>query len=102
MKAAENFVIWLIKHSDKWALSGNIPAYNSARKFAYTLPGRTGFLKSAPYVAMLPRIPKESQVFSSASVSPIVVAGQNILVRNKDILPVMKWMNQQIDMILSQ
>ena len=102
MKAAENFVIWLIKHSDKWALSGNIPAYNSARKFAYSLPGRNGFLKSAEYVSMLPRIPKESQVFSSASVSPIVVAGQNILVRNKNIMSVMKWMNQQIDMIFSQ
>ncbi len=102
MKAAENFVTWLVKHSDKWALSGNIPAYNSAREFARTLPGRTGFLESTPYETMLPRIPKESQVFSSASVSPIVVAGQNILMRNKDILPVMKWMNQQIDMIFTQ
>ncbi|WP_456399629.1 extracellular solute-binding protein [Mesoaciditoga sp.] len=102
MKAAEDFVIWLIKHSDKWALSGNIPAYNSARKYASSLVGRNGFLKEAEYVAMLPRIPKESQVFSSASVSPIVVAGQNILVRNQNIMSVMKWMNQQINMILAQ
>ena len=102
MKAAEEFVTWLLKHSDKWALSGNIPAYNSARKFAYSLPGRAGFLAEAPYVAMLPRIPKESQVFSSASVSPIVVAGQNILVRDKTILPVMKWMNEQINAIFNR
>jgi len=102
MQAAEDFVIWLIKNSSKWALSGNIPAFNTAREYAYSLPGRTGFLEGAPYEVMLPRIPNEAEVFSAASVSPIVVAGQDIMVRDQSILPVMEWMNNQVDQILSR
>jgi multiple sugar transport system substrate-binding protein len=86
-----------------WGSSGNIPALNSARESTdfTSLPGRTGFVKSLPYEVMLPAIPAEAQVFSSAATSPIVVASQQIVIEDKPIEPAMQTMNQSVDSILA-
>lgn len=101
--AAEDVVAWIVQHSATWGDSGNIPALNSAREApAFTsLKGRDGFIKSLPYEVMLPALPAEAQVFSSAASSPIVVAAQQIVVENKPIEPAMQQMNQAINAILS-
>jgi multiple sugar transport system substrate-binding protein len=101
--AAEQVVAWIVQHSATWGDSGNIPALNSARQApAFTsLKGRDGFIKSLPYEVMLPALPAEAQVFSSAASSPIVVAAQQIVVENKPIEPAMQQMNQAINAILS-
>jgi multiple sugar transport system substrate-binding protein len=101
--AAEEVVTWIVQHSATWGTSGNIPALNSAREAPEftSLKGRDGFIQSLPYEVMLPGIPAEAQVFSSASSSPIVVAAQQIVIQDKDIGPAMQQMNQAIDNILS-
>jgi multiple sugar transport system substrate-binding protein len=101
--AAEEVVTWIVQHSATWGSSGNIPALNSARESTdfTSLPGRTGFVKSLPYEVMLPAIPAEAQVFSSAATSPIVVASQQIVIEDKPIEPAMQTMNQSIDSILA-
>jgi multiple sugar transport system substrate-binding protein len=101
-KEAEAFITWIIKHSDEWGKSGNIPALNAARdsETFKALPGRDGFVASLPYEVMLPAIPKEAQVFSAAGTSPIVVASQRILVQDKDIAGALKQMNRGINNLL--
>jgi multiple sugar transport system substrate-binding protein len=101
--AAEEVVTWIVQNSGTWGMSGNIPALNAARNTTEftSLPGRDGFVKSLPYEVMLPAIPAEAQVFSSAATSPIVVAAQEIVIQDKPIEPAMTTMNQSIDSILS-
>jgi multiple sugar transport system substrate-binding protein len=101
--AAEEVVTWIVQNSATWGNSGNIPALNSAREApAFTsLQGREGFVQSLPYEVMLPAIPAEAQVFSSAASSPIVVAAQQIVIEDKPIEAAMQQMNQAIDAILS-
>jgi multiple sugar transport system substrate-binding protein len=101
--AAGEVVSWIVQNSATWGNSGNIPALNAAREApAFTsLQGREGFIQSLPYEVMLPAIPAEAQVFSSAASSPIVVAAQQIVIEDKPIEAAMQQMNQAIDAILS-
>ncbi len=101
--AAEDFVTWIVQHSDAWGGSGNLPALNAARDSAAfkALPGRAGFIAEMPYEVMLPAIPAEAQVFSAAATSPIVVAAQTILVQDKDIPTAVDAMNQAMNALLA-
>jgi len=102
MQAAEDFLTWLIKNSPKWVSSGNIPVYYTGMEYAKTQSTIAAFVNSVPYMVMLPNLTKGTEVFSAASVSPIVVAGVDIMVRDQEISPIMEWMNNQIDQILSR
>jgi multiple sugar transport system substrate-binding protein len=101
--AAEEVVTWIVQNSATWGTSGNIPALTAAREAPEftSLKGREGFVQSLPYEVMLPAIPAEAQVFSSAASSPIVVAAQQIVIEDKPIEAAMQQMNQAIDSILS-
>ncbi len=102
--AAEAFVTWIVQNSDAWGESGNLPALNSARDSDTfkNLPGRSGYIAELPYVTMLPAIPAEAQVFSSAATSPIVVAAQSILVQDKPVGPAVDALNQGINSLLGR
>jgi multiple sugar transport system substrate-binding protein len=100
--AAEAFVAWIVQNSGDWGNSGNLPALNSARDSAAfkALPGRAGFIAEMPYEVMLPAIPAEAQVFSSAATSPIVVVSQAILIQDKPIPASLDTMVQGINGLL--
>lgn len=102
-QAALDVVQWIVRRSDAWGASGNLPALNSVRESASfkALPGRAGFLAQMPYEVMLPAIPRVAQVFSAAATSPIVVVSQTILVQGKPVAEAQSTMRQSMGAVLA-
>ncbi|HYM90653.1 MAG TPA: extracellular solute-binding protein, partial [bacterium] len=101
--AAVTLAAWLVRHSQQWALSGNLPALLSVRSSAAfrALPGRRGFLEAQPYEVMLPDVKQSAQLYSSAAPSPIVIAAQTVLVRGQPVAQVTRDLRARIDAILA-
>jgi len=102
-QAAISLATWIVRHSQDWALSGNLPALLSARTSAAfrALPGRRGFIEEQPYEVMLPDVRPSAQLYSAAAPSPIVVAAQAVLVRDQPVAQVTQQLRNQINAILA-
>lgn len=102
-QAAITLATWIVRHSQDWGMSGNLPALLSARTSAAfrALPGRRGFLEEQPYEVMLPDVKPSAQLYSSAAPSPIVVAAQAVLVRNQPVAQVTQELRNRINAILA-
>jgi len=102
-QAAIKFIAWLLNNSAGWGTSGNIPAMLAARQTQEfkSLPGRAAFVDSLPFVAFLPDIPKTNQVFSAAGPSPIVVAAQNVILKDEPVAQVLKQLIDGANQILA-
>jgi multiple sugar transport system substrate-binding protein len=102
-QAAMTLATWIVRHSQDWALSGNLPALLSVRTSAAfrALPGRRGFVESQAFEVMLPDVRPSAQLYSAAAPSPIVVAAQAVLVRNQPVAQVTQQLRNQINGILS-
>ncbi len=102
-QAALKFVAWLLHNSAGWGTSGNIPANLAARQTQEfkSLPGRTAFVNSLPFVVFLPDIPKTNQVFSAAGPSPIVVAAQSVILKDAPVSQVLKQLIDGVNQILA-
>jgi multiple sugar transport system substrate-binding protein len=102
-QAATKFITWLLNNSAGWGTSGNIPAMLAARQTQEfkSLPGRTAFVNSLPFVVFLPDIPKTNQVFSAAGPSPIVVAAQSVILKDAPVSQVLKQLIEGANQILA-
>jgi multiple sugar transport system substrate-binding protein len=102
-QAAIKFITWLLNNSAAWGNSGNIPAMLAARQTQEfrSLPGRTAFVNSLPFVVFLPDIPKTNQVFSAAGPSPIVVAAQSVILKDAPVSQVLKPLIDSVNQILA-
>jgi len=102
-QAALTLATWIVRHSQDWGNSGNLPALLSARSSAAfrALPGRRGFLQEQAYEVMLPDVKQSAQLYSSAAPSPIVVAAQSALVRDQPVAQVTQELRARVNAILS-
>jgi multiple sugar transport system substrate-binding protein len=102
-QAALTLATWIVRHSQDWGMSGNLPALLSARTSAAfrSLPGRRGFLEEQPYEVMLPDVKPSAQLYSAAAPSPIVVAAQAVLVKGQPVAGVTQELRARINAILS-
>ncbi len=102
-QAAMILATWLVRHSQEWALSGNLPALLSVRTSTAfrALAGRRGFLEMQPYEVMLPDVKQSAELYSAAAPSPIVVAAQAVLVRNQPVAQVTQELRARINAILA-
>lgn len=94
---------WIVKNSDFWATSGNIPVFRLASetdRFG-RLKGRAAFVSMLPSEIILPNIVKSAQVFSAAAPSPIVLAAQAATLRNEDPAAIVRQLRQRIDSVLA-
>ncbi len=93
---------WIVKNSDFWATSGNIPVFRLASETDRfrRLKGRAAFVSMLPYEVILPNIVKSAQVFSAAAPSPIVLAAQAATLRNEDPAAIVRQLRQRIDSVL--
>lgn len=101
-EAAMTLAKWLAEHSEDWAKSGNIPSKLDVQAKVKDLPGRAAFVNMMPYVQVLPNIPKTAQVFSATAPSPILTAGQTVLLSKGDPADAVKELRKGIDALLSQ
>lgn len=99
--AAAKLATWIAKNGDQWAKAGHIPSLKTATEKAKAMPGRGAFMDQLETEVQLPVTLKQSQLFSSAATSHIVVASQAILVANKPIADSLKAMRQGIDQVLT-
>jgi multiple sugar transport system substrate-binding protein len=102
-QAALALASWIVRHSQEWGMSGNLPALLSARTSAAfrSLPGRRGFVEEQPYEVMLPDVKASAQLYSAAAPSPIVVAAQAVLVRDQPVASVTQELRARINAILA-
>lgn len=101
--AALELAQWIVKNSDFWATSGNIPVYRLASETDRfrRMKGRPAFVSMLPYEVILPNIVRSAQVFSSAAPSPIVQAAQAATLRNEDSATITRQLRQRIESVLS-
>ncbi len=94
---------WIVKNSDFWATSGNIPVFRLASETDrfLRLKGRAAFVSMLSNEVILPNIVKSAQVFSAASPSPIVLAAQAATLRNDDPAVIVRQLRQRIDSVLA-
>lgn len=100
-QAVREFMKWMDANSGEWAKSGQIPASNSGREYASTLPGRKAFIDSMENMYILPASPKSAELFGSSATSPFVVAAQSLLLENQDPAKVVEKLREDMDAILS-
>jgi len=102
-QAAQTLATWIVRHSQEWGMSGNLPAFLPARTSAAfrALPGRRGFLEEQPYEIMLPDVKPSAQLYSAAAPSPIVVAAQAVLVRDQPVAGVTQELRSRLNAILA-
>ncbi|MHB8731113.1 MAG: ABC transporter substrate-binding protein [bacterium] len=102
-QAAITLATWIVRHSQDWGMSGNLPALLSARTSAAfrALPGRRGFLESQAFEVMLPDVKPSAQLYSAAAPSPIVVAAQAVLVRDQPVAQVTQELRNRVNAILA-
>jgi multiple sugar transport system substrate-binding protein len=101
--AALDLAQWIVRNSDFWATSGNIPVYRLASETDRfrRLKGRDAFVSMLPSEVMLPNIVRSAQVFSAAAPSPIVQAAQAATLRNEDPSSIIRTLRQRIDALLA-
>jgi multiple sugar transport system substrate-binding protein len=101
--AALDLAQWIVRNSDFWATSGNIPVFRLASETDRfrRLQGRAAFVSMLPYEVILPNIVKSAQVFSAAAPSPIVQAAQAATLRNEDPATIVRTLRQRIDGVLA-
>jgi multiple sugar transport system substrate-binding protein len=97
------FIEWLALNSFDWMASGQLPIRNdlTASEEFQALPGRASFVEMLPNQALLPNIPKFSEVFASNAPTPTMVMGQRILLEQADIRSTVEAACNEITAILS-
>jgi len=102
-EAAMTLAAWLVRHSQQWALSGNVPALLSVRSSAFFrgLKGRRGFVAEQPYEVILPDIKNSAQVFSAAAPSAIVVSAQAVLIKGDQVSRVTQDLRARLNAMLA-
>jgi multiple sugar transport system substrate-binding protein len=97
------FIEWLAMNSFDWMASGQLPIRNDliASEEFQALPGRASFVEMLPNQALLPNIPKFSEVFASNAPTPTMVMGQRILLEQADVRSTVEAACNEITAILS-
>lgn len=97
------FIEWLASNSFGWMASGQLPIRNDliASEDFMALAGRTPFVEMLPYQALLPNIPKFSEIFASNAPTPTMVMGQRILLEQADVRTEVENACNEITAILS-
>lgn len=100
--ATQAFIKWMSANSADWAQSGQLPANKAALESTKSLKGRTAFINELDYTHFLPANPKSTQVFSSASPSPILTAAQNAVLNDVDPAQIVKQLESDINAVLKK
>src|SRR5712692_7717823 len=79
---------WVVRNSDFWATSGNIPVFRLAAETDRfrRLKGRAAFVSMLPYEVILPNIVKSAQAAT---------------LRNEDPATIVRTLRQRIDSVLA-
>ncbi len=100
--AITEFVKWISTNSASWGESGQLPALKSALDTVKDLKGREAYIKELDSVKFLAAHPMATQLFSSASPSPILTAAQDTVLNNKDTREVAKKLVTDMNALLAQ
>lgn len=72
--------------SPKWAETAQVPVFKGMMESAEfkAIPGWEVFASQLPYEKMLPSTPKFNEIFSASAPTPMMVMGQNIILKKAD------------------
>jgi multiple sugar transport system substrate-binding protein len=75
---AIKFIKWMVDHGDLWAMSGQIPASESARQSESFLNSdiyqyQAAFVAEIPYAHLTPVVPQSTEIFAENVQTPLVV-----------------------------
>ncbi len=100
---ALRFLEWLVSNSQGWAVSGQLPVFNSVSESEafLELPGRSSFVEMLPYEVILPGIVKYNEIFASNAPTPMMVLAQDIMLNDAEVRPAVETACNEITAILS-